>query len=331
MEYTTIDRIFNKLSRELPNNVQFNETDVIEMIGEASDFLKVAPNQEQSLAFIEVSGGLAPLPKGLQQIIQVARDNTYTGSPNKRCSCPSPAEVVLEIVEEAEVFPVVTDCQGKILGDYEVVYYRPFFDLRYEYDMWLGSSYYGNSFTPIRLANHSFFNSEVIRNNGCTVYGEDEYTLIGTTERVMKLSFETGRIALAFYKAAVDEETGYPLIPDNVSYISAMTSYIKWKIAETYSWNDREGFSQKAAKFEREWLKYARQAKNYFKMPKGIDQHQNLMEAGNRLIPNHNRYYSFFGNLGRKESRGFFNPDGGLTGYGRSINVARSKSIGNGN
>ena len=53
IQYTTVDRIFNKLYRDL-RETSLNESDVIEWIGEALDFLKVAENQEEAIAFLEV-------------------------------------------------------------------------------------------------------------------------------------------------------------------------------------------------------------------------------------------------------------------------------------
>ena len=43
-------------------------------------------------------------------------------------------------------------------------------------------------------------------------------------------------------------------------------------------------------------------------MPSGVDEHQNLAQQSRYLIPRMNKYYGFFGKLGRAENRPFNNP-----------------------
>ena len=95
-------------------------------------------------------------------------------------------------------------------------------------------------------------------------------------------------------------ETGYPVIPDEIEFITAITYYIKWKMAERLRWSGREGFNLEAQDAEQKWMKYMRMALNKMKMPKGIDQHQNMLEQTFYLIPNHRKYYGFFGKIDRK-------------------------------
>jgi len=199
-----------------------------------------------------------------------------------------------------------------MIGDYEVAYYRPFFDLKWEYSLWSDSQYCKDKFTPVRLSNNVFFNSLVCKEkNNQEIYRNcgDEYTIVGTTEKRLRFSFREGFVAVAYLRNAIDIETGYPLVPDNYSYLSAITYYIKWKLAEWYDWNGREGFGIKAEKAEKRWLKYTKQGKNYMKMPKGLDQYQNLLEQSHTMIPKHNMYYGHFGNLNKAESKKFNNPD----------------------
>ena len=44
-------------------------------------------------------------------------------------------------------------------------------------------------------------------------------------------------------------------------------------------------------------------------MPWGVDQHQNLMDQGNYLLPRRKQYYGFFGKLGAAEGRNINDPD----------------------
>lgn len=308
MDYTPIDRILAKLLRETKGST-FNEIDIIEMIGEAMDFLKVNAITEQAVAFIEVKNYECELPIGFQSVLQVAKNNNYNPD-NQECVCPA------DVVEETDTSsgkPVPLDCKGQPMTDYDLAYYRPFFDLQYFYNDWINSQFYNNNYSVVRLADHSFFNSIVCKEKGNNaIYDScrDEYTIVGHgCDRRLRFSFKDGHIALAFNKSKIDRTTGYPLIPDHISFITAITYYVKWKVAEQLDWNGREGYARQADRAETRWLKYARQAKNYAKMPKTLDEYQNILEQSHYLIPNNKRFYSFFGNLSQPEFRGFNNPD----------------------
>jgi hypothetical protein len=325
MQFTTIDRIFSKVHRDL-KGTDVEEGDVVEWIGEALEFLKVHGIQEESVAFMEVKDFHANIPCGFQMVLQVAKNNNYV---EDQCetTCCNIAEVVEEIetplapcnIESPELTgcPVPLDCNGAPLTDVEVAYYRPFFDLKWEYQPFINSSLYQEKFTPVRLASNTFFNSLVCKETDQTPYQSctDEYTIVGHTEKRLRFSFKTGQVALSYLKSVTDATTGYPLVPDHISYTSAIVYYIKWKLAEQMEWAKREGYAGLAEKAERRWLKYCRQAKNYSKMPKSLDDYQDLLEQSHKLIPNHRRYYGFFGKINREEDRGFNNPD--TVYYGR--------------
>ena len=205
--------------------------------------------------------------------------------------------------------PVVLDCKGQIIGDYDVSYYRPYFDLQYEYLGWAHSRLRNQKYVPVRLANHSFFNTLVCKEEDEKVYDGclgDEYTIVADQ---LRFSFKEGFVAIAYLRQPIDTETGYPKIPDDISLISAINYYLGWKLMERQCWLGREGSCQKAAKAQQEWQRYLRQGLNKAMMPKGLDDYQDLMEQSRYLIPRLNRYYGFFGKLGKKEARRFNDPD----------------------
>lgn len=325
LTFTTVDRVFAKLNRHI-KDTEYNEADIIEMIGEALDFMRVYGAQEQAIYFAEVKNHEVNVPPGFQMVLQIARNNSFSKN-DSNCYCPTP-DSDGTLVEDAPTlkenfnlcysvnaandagYPIPLDQYGAPLTDYDVAYYRPYFDLKWEYSQWTESSVYANQFTPVRLANHTFFNSLVAKENDFSnLYKNchDEYTIVGLKqgEKKFRFSFESGQVAIAYLKTAIDRKTGYPLIPDQISYITAATYYVQWKIAEAMDWENREGFGRKAADYERKWGKYCKQAKNYTKMPKSLDQWQNLVEGSHRLLPTKRDYYSFFGDLGQFRERNF--------------------------
>ena len=312
IQFVSVDRVLAKFHRDL-RDTSVNETDMIEWIGEALGFLKVQQIQEEAVAFLEVKNYETIVPDYFNMVIQIAKkknwvkeDPCFTPESIKGCGCnkenkePCGCNSPCEECTCQENNAVYTDCQGNIIGPYERAYYRPYFDLQWEYDLWRTSDFYHRNFVPVRLSNHTFFNSIVCKEHDKDLYRQgvptEEYTIVGTTTKKLRFSFKEGLVALSYLRTAIDKETGYPLVPDNESYMAAITYYIKWKIAEWYQWNGREGFqSTLVSDLERKWLKYARQAKNYMKMPKSIDDHQNMMEQTFSL-PNLYRYQNFFGN-----------------------------------
>ena len=330
LEYTSMETIFSKFNRDL-RGTDISESDLVEWSAEALGFMKVVEIQEEALAFIEVQNHQAELPCGFQAVIQIARNNDWY--PNSGDNTGTCVKDVLEIPEDnitgcedseltgkydsvsyyGHLSPnVITDCSGQIIEDYEIAYYRPYFDLQYEYNQWIGSGYFREKYTPVRLANHTFLGSLVAEETSTGLYNSssDEYTIAGGFPNMnLRFSFKEGQIALAYLRTVIDPETQYPVIPDDIKFITAITYYIKWKMAERLRWSGREGFQLEAQDAEQKWNKYVRQAINSVKMPQGVDQYQNMMEQSLYLIPRHRKYYGYFGKLGREEDRLFNNPD----------------------
>jgi hypothetical protein len=294
MEFTTVDRIFAKLEREI-KGTNLVEGDIIEWIGEALDFLKVYASLDQAVTFMPVVDFQTPLPRFTHLILQVAKDVFSDKAPVRADA----DEILIEVEKDPNPPHVIVNCNSEIIVDYYASYYRPQLDLIWEFYPWTMSNIKRNRFTPVRLSDHTFFNSIVCREKDQTPYNScnDEYTIVGTTERFLRFNFRYGLVAIAYLKNRVDPDTGYPYIPDDVRFVTAITYYIKWKLSEWFSWNGREGFKSITEDMERKWLKYVRQAKNYAKMPKSLDDYQNLLESSHNIIPDYNKYYSFFGNL----------------------------------
>lgn len=314
MQFTTMDRILANINRDL-KGIDVNESDIIEWAGEALDFLQMPEIQEEAVAFLKVQNHEVELPEGLQMVLQIAKYNKDEEEVDK-CNEELPEENINEyLIDESNDCCTPDGCNKNIdmvnflMGTIDTSY-RPYFDMQWQYIPWTTSHYYKENFAPVRLANNTLFNTIVCKEKN--LYQEscqDEYTIVGITDKKFRFSFKEGYVAVSYVKTAIDEETGYPLIPDNIRHISAISYYIKWKAAEVQSWNRREGFVGLAQSAEQHWLKYVKQAKNYTKMPKSVDQFQNLLEQSHYLIPRHDRYYKYFGNLGRAENRKFNDPD----------------------
>ena len=295
--YTSIDRVLASFNRNIVDS-DVNESDLIEWIAEAMGFLRVNSIQEEALAFLRVKDYHSIIPEGFHSVIQIARNLKWSEEVNNetQLSC-SPNEVLEDIKETSSAvrIPIITDCQGNIIGDYEVSYYRPYFDLKWEYELWSKMPRFQHDYRPVRLANSTLFGSLVCKEDKNIYTGnEDEYDIVGTTDMKLRFSFKEGEVVMAYNRTAIDPTTGYPLIPDNEICIAALNYYLKWKLAERLSWSGRQGFTNEADRAEQRWLKYARQYKNYEKMPKTLDDYQDHMDLTTTMFKP-NRYYNFFG------------------------------------
>lgn len=318
-QYVTVENILAKYTRDF-RNLEVSETDAIEWIGEALGFMKLATALEEAIAFLEVKNYEAALPNGLHYIIQIARNTEWEeAQPEENLSTRKIVNCVTLCDDSTPVSNtnscgVVTDCNGNPIhfdGDYKS-YYRPYFDLQWEYHLWRQSDYFREKWEAVRLANHSFFNSIVCQDpNDADIYRNqhhyEEYTIAGD---ILRFSFETGYVAVAYLRQKTDPATGYPMIPDDEYARNAVTYYLAWKIKQREAYLHREGALTLAKDAQEQWNSYIKKFKNKAKMPHGLDQYQNLAEQSRYLIPRHNRYYGFFGKLGRLEDRPFNHPEG---------------------
>ncbi len=315
--YVSVDTIFAKVLRDF-RGMDISESDIVEWVGEALGFMRTPGIHEEAVAFIEVRNHRCDMPEGMKVILQVARNNSWTDQ-TASSNGLSP-QVVIEALACEHPCPdngLLVDPDTGIPDDSGIFYYRPYFDLKYEYQGWCGNTYYRENYTPVRLSNQTFFRTLVAQETSDQIQDvyrsntSDEYTSIGgCPSNCLLFSFESGSVAVSYVRSKVDEATGYPLIPDDISFISACTYYIKWKMAERNRWNGVEGANLEVQDAEKNWKHYIRQAINRSKMPSTIDEYQDIMEQSLHLIPRTRNYYGFFGNLGREENRRFNNPDG---------------------
>lgn len=332
MKYTltTIDTIFSKLIRDYGND--FSEGDVIEWTGEALAAMDLNRSYEEAVAFIEVKEHQCEMPLGLHAVIQIAKDNEWCGpKSDELCPerilqevCPTPAtdcgcgttDCGCSTSGRVPDY-IVLDCNGMPLNDYDIAYYRPYFDLKAEYYGWSNSPRYRNRYSPITISTNSFNDSLVC--SGVTQYenrysGDDKYTITGKG-RILRFSFREGSVAVAFLRQPLDPETGYPLVPDTYSVQAAIVHYIIWKSLQKQSYQRRDGSGPLAKQAEDQWQWYCKQAVSKDMMPQGVDEHQELLNQRSYILPRQYQYYSFFGNLGDPETRKYNNPDRRVRNY----------------
>jgi len=315
LRYSSAKKIIAKLNRNYPD-LEWSDNDIIEWVGEALGLIGAIGLYEEAVAFIEVKNHQCGLPCGIHQIIQIARNMQYTEEDTVNTGT-LPGTVVVEEAEE-EKYPVPIDCYGKPITGVELAYYRPYFDLKYEYEAWMNSNAYTQSYVPVRLTENSFFGSLVCNDveekpyqNSC----EYEYSIVPSAG-ILRFSFESGQIAMAYRRQPTDDE-GYPMIPDHESYEAAMQAYAIFRKMSQRFYSSREGSVSQLQKSEQDWQWYCGQAAAVTMMPSGVDENQNLMDIKQQFLPRQHRYYGFFGKLAQTEVRTYNDPNrfNSLRGY----------------
>jgi len=305
MKYVSLDTVFSSLSRDL-KEYSISEGEVIEWCGRALEATQTESVYEHAVAFCEVSNHECIIPKHLHVILQIARNNKWSGSGL------TPKDVVTDTTtnDPADI-PVVLDTEGMPLHDYELAYYRPYFDVLGEYVTDGTKQPNWNHFTPVRLANHTFFDTIVAKEDDFeTIYSScrDEYTIV--EDDTLRFSFKEGQVAVSYIRQKMDCSTGFPMIPDTYSNKQAIECFVRYKLKEIDFYQNRQGSESRLQKAESDWQWYCKQAVNDNVMPQTIDEWENLMQQRNYMMPQTNRYYGFFGKLSTKENRN-------LMDYGR--------------
>lgn len=98
------------------------------------------------------------------------------------------------------------------------------------------------------------------------------------------------------YSAIITDEDGYPMVPDNISYLEAIYWYITQKIAfQKYirgEWNERM-----YANMRNSWNYYCKQAYAEAMLP-NEDEMESIKHTWNKIYPEYNDHSSFYSHTG---------------------------------
>ena len=315
----SIHALFMKLARNYTFNLE--EDDVIDWAGDAIEHMGIgALKPDEKVVFLEVNNFHVDLPQYVHQIVQIAKDNGSIIAPDKivspipsnevqsdsntntdACSCQVVNEVKIHSIDcHNQAVPI--DKEGRPLEAYDVAYYRPFYDLHYLHNSWFNSTTYHNRYTPVRLSNHTFFNSIVCEENESLMSNcmGDEYTIIAGD--LLRFNFKQGRIALSCLMHPLDEQ-GWPKVEGGISAMEAIEWYCVWKICTKLYYDGQDGYERKMDRAEKNWHHYCQQAGSNNMMIAGIDEWENFTAQNIQTIPKLHKYNNFFGTLNRRERK----------------------------
>jgi hypothetical protein len=127
-------------------------------------------------------------------------------------------------------------------------------------------------------------------------YINNSYIITDITESQIK---QQDYICISYLGVPVDDE-GYPLIPDDVHFMKACSSYVTYMI-DYRDWRKGNTADKVMQKSEQEWLWYVAAAKGSANMP-NLAQLNSLKNVMVRLIPSQNAYTTNFRNINNVEN-----------------------------
>jgi len=304
IQYQSVKRVLARIHSDVAIE-GLQEDDMLEWIGEALDDMLAPSDMQNTVSFIEVRDHQCMIPQNLHSIIQIAKNNCY-GSVDSVVDTPeSDLPEAIETDSKYIVkFPKILDCKGNVLGEYKLAYYteRDYTHLS-DFNVWQDSPVQKRCYVPIRLSNHTFFNTVVCKeDNWDDMYSSctDEYTV---QSPYLVFSFREGVIALS-YNTLMTDEDGFPMIPDHASYTRALIAYVRYKMTmRMFDQNMRSG--NQVGKAESDWHWYVGQARIHSLSLKSVDERENMKNQRSYLLPRQHRYFGFFGGMGHPEVKSF--------------------------
>lgn len=148
----------------------------------------------------------------------------------------------------------------------------------------------------------SKLNGLLLDDCGVTIQQQTNTTLDYTyvvNSSYLKTNIKEGYIMLAYAAISIDEE-GYPLIPDDPSYIEALYWYVNMKTLYSRLYRGEQGVRYLYEHAESKWRFYRKQAYAVTMMP-NTDQHESLKNQTLKLYPEIDSFNNFFSTLGEQQ------------------------------
>lgn len=316
-QLVSMETIFSKVSRDYKSGI--SRLDILDWTAEALSFIGTKSITEDAVAFLKVENYQCELPSNLHFIYTIGK---FNGNYEKDFLELCPKDIQTEIQPDAppEVklqvscgcvsmdntlsandprnlsvdLGAVTLTEDGIALSEDISFRQiPYFHLTFGVHSWTSSNYKRNNFTPIRLAKHDFFLAEEKMKMQMYKGVVDEYKVLPFGH--LRFSFKEGVIAISYNRTAVDQKTGYPMVPNSIVHQTAITKYIAMKVAEREFFDNREGSSSKLQKFEQDWHWYCGSAQNLDMVPKGDEEFKEIADIWNTMLPREGGYNEFFG------------------------------------
>lgn len=290
-KYTNIKRVISKVFSDLNLQEEAHKvSDMIEWAGEALEKIGAFPTLQIRIAgkdgdpLLELSNYQSRLPAGFHKLIQVAYSTTENGPfyPMRYATGSFDAKSTLTSSNTIVGTSPESDLITLAMSLYDLTYVEALDKLNNEPST-------KSLLQSLLLGN--------VSSNGSrdgTDYTIDYTYLI--TDNYIKTNIQTGYLMMSYQCIPLDIN-GYPLIPDDDSFIEALYWYINMKLMYP-EW--KQGTIRDAVYFDarRSWNFYAKQAYGNALMPSSTDELESIKNTWLSLVPRiteHNTFYSTTG------------------------------------
>jgi hypothetical protein len=297
VQLVSIERVLAGLYRDLKPIIELNENDMIEWTGEALEFIGAYTQLIEKVVNLKIEDYKVLVPSGLKNIVQIAYKHTE-GNPTTTTAMLTTADKCITCDDPCAP-GACSSCASVCATSAQLVANAELFLQYYKPNSFRATNYYYDHYRPLTRATGPFSKAATSGCTSCTDISPGcvhEYSLDWP---YIQTSFKTGYICVAYVSQPLDDR-GWPMIPDEVSYIEAIKRYITYKVkyAEFLQGHLPGNIF---TKLEDDWHWYCQQARNKANMPKDIDTLENLRKQHIRLLPKVQRYDRFFGNLSTRE------------------------------
>lgn len=278
MNFLNIKTLLAKISRKVKN---LNEIDAIEDAMEALSYLSTPEMEVDKVVFKDVKNYSTELPNDFSQMIQVVKDTKSSTVKDSFCTTDQIEDTCLLDSDVCSCGDDICSCDGDgaplisfdPLSNAIIMDYRLYVNVR---DKVKGR------FVPIRLSSAKFFGNNEIYKNGNREFGV-QYEYKEVAGKRLLFSFKEGVVGIS-YRAILTDEEGIPLIPDLPEVVNAVSYYVLWQLAERNLWAGRDGYDRLTQYSDSKWQHYSAQAIAALKMPKNIDELQNIVDNYKHII-----------------------------------------------
>jgi len=294
---TSIKRVISKVFTDLDlQEGDHRVSDMIEWVGEALEKIGAFPafvnkvTGKDGNPILVVSGYQTKLPNDFHRLIQVSFSTVESGP-------YYPMRYATGSFDFGSVVNTTSDTEAVYPESALISLAMDLYDLDYE-----DALAYINAHSNIR----SILNSLLAQSGTYSTTNEQDDLLNTTidytyliTDNYIKTNQETGYIMLA-YQAIPTDNNGYPLIPDDASFMEALYWYIVTKLLYP-QW--KLGTIRDAVYYDarRSWNFYCKQAYGNALMP-NKDQLESIKNTWLRLVPEINEHATGFSTLGERQN-----------------------------
>lgn len=274
--YITSRQLIDEVMRDNQYTIEIPWEDAIEWIADAMELIKVPTQYIDERTIITVTDFRGSLPCNYHQITQVA--GSFGGSyPFEMLDSSNTFHPTEKLCDMPDVFRYLNGENEPSGNSVEPI---------------IGTDINGNPIYQLGPVQSNFAISTpnaVVTQNMIA-----EYATYKINDSFIFTNFQNGCVYFAYKAFPIDDEDGFPLIPDHTSYKKAVGAYVRARI-DFLLWRKGDCTKDVYDDAETQWCWYVGKAQNTARIPT-LDQMESIKNMS-KLVQNRFHHRNFFRNL----------------------------------